>query len=95
MTDDLLAYAEAGSGPTILFIHGLTFTGQTWDPIVARLSDRFRCIALDLLNAGLRAHPLIGRSGWSRTGRYRSPAAPLINWLGGCGRPCNGEFRAV
>ncbi len=52
MTDDLLVYAEAGSGPTILFIHGLTFAGQTWDPIVARLRDRFRCIALDLPGHG-------------------------------------------
>jgi pimeloyl-ACP methyl ester carboxylesterase len=52
MTGDLLAYVESGSGPTIVFIHGMTFTGHTWDPIVARLSDRFRCITVDLPGHG-------------------------------------------
>jgi pimeloyl-ACP methyl ester carboxylesterase len=52
MTGDLLAYVEAGSGPTILFIHGMTFTGRTWDPIVTRLADRFRCISVDLPGHG-------------------------------------------
>lgn len=52
MTDDLLAHTDTGSGPTLLFIHGLTFSRQTWDPIVARLRDRFRCIALDLPGHG-------------------------------------------
>lgn len=52
MTDDLLAYSDTGSGPTLLFIHGMTFSRQTWDPILARLTDHFRCIALDLPGHG-------------------------------------------
>ena len=52
MTDELLAYSDTGKGRTLLFIHGMTFSRQTWDPIVDRLSDRFRCLAVDLPGHG-------------------------------------------
>jgi pimeloyl-ACP methyl ester carboxylesterase len=52
MSDDPLAYESTGEGPPILFIHGLTFTRQTWAPIVERLRDRFQCVAVDLPGHG-------------------------------------------
>jgi pimeloyl-ACP methyl ester carboxylesterase len=35
-------------GPPIVFIHGLLVDGRLWDDVVARLSDRARCIVPDL-----------------------------------------------
>jgi pimeloyl-ACP methyl ester carboxylesterase len=47
-----LAYVESGTGAPVVFIHGLTFSRRTWDPIVRRLEGRFRCIAIDLPGHG-------------------------------------------
>jgi pimeloyl-ACP methyl ester carboxylesterase len=46
-----IAYAEAGSGPVALFVHGVLLNGHLWRHQLADLSDVRRCIALDL-----RAH---------------------------------------
>jgi pimeloyl-ACP methyl ester carboxylesterase len=43
-----LAYEESGAGFPVVFLHGLTFSKATWRPIVDRLADRFRCVAIDL-----------------------------------------------
>ena len=42
-----IRYREAGSGPTIVFVHGYLVDGRLWDGVVDSLSDRFRCIAPD------------------------------------------------
>jgi pimeloyl-ACP methyl ester carboxylesterase len=39
---------EAGSGPPIVFVHGLLVNSNLWRKPIARLRDRFRCVALDL-----------------------------------------------
>jgi pimeloyl-ACP methyl ester carboxylesterase len=38
-------YTDAGSGLTILFVHGVYVTGAIWDDVVAELGEGFRCIA--------------------------------------------------
>jgi pimeloyl-ACP methyl ester carboxylesterase len=43
-----LRYFEAGSGPTIVFVHGALVNANLWRKVVARLSPAFRCITLDL-----------------------------------------------
>jgi pimeloyl-ACP methyl ester carboxylesterase len=43
-----LRYFETGGGPAIVFVHGLLVNANLWRKVVARLSDEFRCIALDL-----------------------------------------------
>jgi pimeloyl-ACP methyl ester carboxylesterase len=43
-----LRYHEAGEGPVIVFAHGVLVNANLWRKVVGRLSDRFRCIALDL-----------------------------------------------
>jgi pimeloyl-ACP methyl ester carboxylesterase len=43
-----LRYFEAGSGPPIVFAHGLLVNANLWRSVVARLSGEFRCVALDL-----------------------------------------------
>jgi pimeloyl-ACP methyl ester carboxylesterase len=37
-------YADTGTGPTILFVHGVYVTGAVWNDVVAELGEGFRCI---------------------------------------------------
>ena len=43
-----LRYANSGSGPTILFVHGVFVDGALWRQVVAWLGDDFRCLRPDL-----------------------------------------------
>lgn len=47
-----IAYDKTGSGPPMLFIHGLTYDRRMWDPLVSRLSGDHTCIAIDLPGHG-------------------------------------------
>ena len=40
-----LRYFEAGTGSTIVFVHGLLVNANLWRKVVARLSPEFRCVA--------------------------------------------------
>jgi pimeloyl-ACP methyl ester carboxylesterase len=51
-TGNRLAYEDRGTGFPIVFIHGLTFSKETWRPIIDRLIDRYRCVAVDLPGHG-------------------------------------------
>ena len=42
-----LAFDDEGTGPPVVFLHGLTFDRRTWRPIIDRL-DGVRSIAIDL-----------------------------------------------
>lgn len=53
MAVEPLAYVDTGGDfPVIAFIHGMTFSKETWDPILDRLRKRFRCVAVDLPGHG-------------------------------------------
>ena len=41
-------YRERGSGPPLVFVHGLIANGDLWRKVVPKLADRFRCITPDL-----------------------------------------------
>ena len=47
-----ISYAEAGSGPVALFVHGVLLNKHLWRRQLAGLSDIRRCIAVDLLAHG-------------------------------------------
>lgn len=47
-----LAYEVRGTGFPVVFIHGLTFSKETWLPIIDGLVDRYRCVAIDLPGHG-------------------------------------------
>ena len=47
-----IVYAEEGSGPVALFVHGVLLNGYLWRHQLADLSDVRRCIAVDLLAHG-------------------------------------------
>jgi pimeloyl-ACP methyl ester carboxylesterase len=41
-------YRDSGSGPPIVFAHGLLVDGRLWRKVTPLLEDRFRCIVPDL-----------------------------------------------
>jgi pimeloyl-ACP methyl ester carboxylesterase len=47
-----ISYAEAGSGPVALFVHGVLMNKYLWRKQIAALSDVRRCVAVDLLAHG-------------------------------------------
>jgi len=49
---DGLAFGEEGLGPPIIFLHGMSWDRRIWQPVIARLSDRFRCVCVDLPGHG-------------------------------------------
>lgn len=55
MTGSAIHHWVRGSGPPILFIHGIPTGGRLWDFVVERLESRHTCILVDL--PGLGATP--------------------------------------
>src|ERR1700736_2502160 len=47
-----ISYAEQGTGPVALFVHGVLLNGHLWRHQLMELSDIRRCIAVDLLAHG-------------------------------------------
>lgn len=51
------SYREAGSGPTLLLVHGLMTTGYSFRYVLEPLAERFRVIVPDLPGAGRSDKP--------------------------------------
>lgn len=47
-----IAYDVGGSGPLLLFVHGITENRTLWDPVVERLRGEFTCARLDVRGHG-------------------------------------------
>jgi pimeloyl-ACP methyl ester carboxylesterase len=43
-----LRYHDRGSGPPLVFVHGVLVNANLWRKVVARLAPDFRCITLDM-----------------------------------------------
>ena len=41
-------YRDEGTGPTLVFVHGLLANSTLWRDVIPRLSHRFRCVAPEL-----------------------------------------------
>jgi len=39
-----IEYADTGTGPTVLYVHGVYVTGALWNDVVTELGEGFRCI---------------------------------------------------
>jgi pimeloyl-ACP methyl ester carboxylesterase len=52
-----IAYRQAGSGPILVLIHGITSDSSTWRRVMPYLAARFTVIAPDLLGHGASAKP--------------------------------------
>jgi pimeloyl-ACP methyl ester carboxylesterase len=48
LPDGALHYRDTGSGPVLVFLHGLLQDGRLWEPVVERLRGDFRCVVPDL-----------------------------------------------
>ncbi|PLP55730.1 alpha/beta hydrolase [Mesorhizobium loti] len=68
---------EGGSGPSLLFFHGITSNSAVFTPLMARLSDRFTTIAVDQRGHGLSDKP---ESGYEAND-YADDIAALIRTL--------------
>jgi pimeloyl-ACP methyl ester carboxylesterase len=44
----VLRYHDRGDGPVVVFIHGVLANSVLWRDVIAELSPRYRCVALDL-----------------------------------------------
>jgi pimeloyl-ACP methyl ester carboxylesterase len=42
-----IAYFDSGSGPVLLFVHGVLANSALWSKVVPLLSDRYRCVVPD------------------------------------------------
>ena len=51
-------YRAAGSGPTLLLIHGYPFSTWDWAPLWDRLTARFTVVAPDMLGMGFSDKPV-------------------------------------
>jgi pimeloyl-ACP methyl ester carboxylesterase len=40
-----IEYRDAGTGPTLVFVHGAYVTGALWEDVTSRLTPNYRCIA--------------------------------------------------
>ncbi|MEV0435672.1 haloalkane dehalogenase [Nocardia sp. NPDC050413] len=50
-------YIDEGSGPTILFCHGVPAWSFLYRHVIAELRTRYRCVAVDYLGFGLSERP--------------------------------------
>ena len=50
--NETLAYLDEGQGEVVLMIHGNMSSGVHFEPLISRLQDQFRCIAVDLRGFG-------------------------------------------
>jgi pimeloyl-ACP methyl ester carboxylesterase len=54
---DRVAYRDAGSGETLLLIHGMAGSSETWRAVIPQLAKKYRVIAPDLLGHGQSDKP--------------------------------------
>ena len=52
-------YVEAGSGPTVILLHGLGGSAQVWQFNIGPLAEKFHVIALDQIGFGKSDKPLV------------------------------------
>ncbi len=57
--DSRMAYREAGSGPTVVFLHGNPMSSRVWRNVIPHVAGRARCLAPDLIGMGDSGKPAI------------------------------------
>ncbi len=57
VNSDRIAYRDEGSGETLLLVHGMAGSSQTWRELIPRVARHYRVIAPDLLGHGLSDKP--------------------------------------
>ncbi|GJF09082.1 hydrolase [Mycolicibacterium cyprinidarum] len=76
---DRVAYQDAGTGDdTLLLIHGMAGSSETWRAVIPQLSKKYRVVAPDLLGHGQSSKP---RSDYS-LGAFAVSLRDLLDQLG-------------
>lgn len=73
-----VAYRDAGTGETLLLIHGMAGSSATWRAVIPALSKKYRVLAPDLLGHGESAKP---RGDYS-LGAFAASLRDLLDELG-------------
>ncbi|MEO6700675.1 MAG: alpha/beta fold hydrolase [Jatrophihabitantaceae bacterium] len=73
-----LSYLDVGSGPAVLFIHGLLGSNRNWTELIDRMSADRRLIAPDLFGHGASAKPM----GDYSLGSHAATLRDLLDRLG-------------
>jgi pimeloyl-ACP methyl ester carboxylesterase len=73
-----VSYRQAGWGPVLVLIHGITGSSDTWEEVIEPLAERYTVVAPDLLGHGQSAKP---RGDYS-LGAYASGIRDLLAALG-------------
>ena len=47
-----LAYLDVGQGPVVVLVHGNMSSSIHYEPLISRIKDKYRCIAVDLRGFG-------------------------------------------
>jgi haloalkane dehalogenase len=55
--DSHMAYREAGSSPSAVFLHGNPTSSYVWRNVIPRVAGRARCLAPDLIGMGSSGQP--------------------------------------
>ena len=71
-----------GSGPPLLFVNALYQPRQTWEPIIARLSESYTCICFDLPNQNLVFHGATAQPDCDTPEAYE---AAILQTIDACG----------
>jgi pimeloyl-ACP methyl ester carboxylesterase len=71
-----IAYDAVGEGPPVVFVHGLTSSRTSWDPVTDLLAERFTCVRVDLRGHG-ESEPAAEYSTLSLVGDVRAVVEEL------------------
>lgn len=52
VSPNLLSFAERGTGPPLLLVHGLLVTGEMFEPVIGHFASRYRVVLPDLRGHG-------------------------------------------
>jgi pimeloyl-ACP methyl ester carboxylesterase len=74
-----VAYRDAGTGDSVLLLHGCPFSSFVWRRVIAQLAEDFRCLAPDLMGLGDTETP--PDADWS----LRAQAEMVLGLLDGLG----------
>ncbi|MFL6175133.1 MAG: alpha/beta fold hydrolase, partial [Ornithinibacter sp.] len=72
------SYTDSGSGPALLFIHGILGSQKQWAHLVDRLDDDHRLVVPDLFGHGESAKPM----GDYSLGAHAATLRDLLDRLG-------------
>jgi len=58
--DSHMFYREAGTGPTVVFLHGNPTSSRLWRGVIPHVAGHARCLAPDLIGMGQSGKPDLG-----------------------------------